>query len=73
MLEFRWQWAGHVSRQVIRAETMDDLMAKVKESWHRDLGVPQSTATMMNYVRKLAEEHNGLPSTGPGGSRAGAR
>ncbi|MEA2532577.1 MAG: hypothetical protein QOJ93_388 [Actinomycetota bacterium] len=67
MLEFRWKWAGHVSPQVIRAETMDQILAKVQESWHRDLGVPTASATVMNYIRKLVEEHNHLVPTGPAG------
>jgi hypothetical protein len=72
MLEFRWKWAGHVSPQVIRAETMDEILAKVQESWHRDLGVPTASATVMNYIRKLVEEHNHLVPTGPA-ARAGLR
>src|SRR5947209_6415437 len=72
MLEFRWKWAGHVSPQVIRADTMDEILAKVKESWHRDLGVPTASATVLNYVRKLVEEHNNLAPTGPA-ARAGLR
>ena len=72
MLEFRWKWAGHVSPQVIRAETMDEILAKVQDSWHRDLGVPTASATVMNYVRKLVEEHNHLAPTGPA-ARAGLR
>ena len=72
MLEFRWKWAGHVSPQVIRAETMDEMLAKVKESWHRDLGVPTATATVLNYVRRLVEQHNNLEPTGPA-ARAGLR
>jgi uncharacterized protein YigA (DUF484 family) len=72
MLEFRWKWAGHVSPQVIRAETMDALLAKVQDSWHRDLGVPTASATVMNYLRKLVEEHNHLAPTGPA-ARAGLR
>ena len=72
MLEFRWKWAGHVSPKVIRAETMDEILTKVKESWHRDLGVPTASATVLNYVRKLVEEHNNLAPTGPA-ARAGLR
>jgi hypothetical protein len=64
MLGFRWKWAGHVSPQTIRAETMDEILAKVKESWHRDLGVPTASATVLNYVRRLIEEHNNLAPTG---------
>jgi hypothetical protein len=60
MLEFRWTWAGHVSRKTLRAETMEDLMTKVAESLQRDCGVRAPTATLMNYFRRLAEEHNGL-------------
>jgi hypothetical protein len=62
MVEFRWQWAGHVSRQVIRAGDMDELMGKVAASLRKDLGVRTPTATLMNYVRRLAEEHNGAPT-----------
>jgi hypothetical protein len=72
MLEFRWKWAGHVSPKVIRAETMDEILAKVKESWHRDLGVPTASATVLNYVRRLVEEHNNLEPTGAA-ARAGLR
>jgi hypothetical protein len=72
MLEFRWKWAGHVSPKVIRAETMDEILAKVNESWHRDLGVPTASATVLNYVRRLVEEHNNLEPTGPA-ARAGLR
>jgi hypothetical protein len=65
MLEFRWKWAGHPSPKVIRAGSIDELMAKVAESWLRDLGAPSSSATVLNYLRKLMEDHNGLAPTGP--------
>jgi hypothetical protein len=58
VLEFRWTWAGHVSKKVLRAETMDELMAKVEASLRNDCSVKAPTATLMRYFRKLAEEHN---------------
>ena len=30
---------------------MDQILAKVQESWHRDLGVPTASDTVMNYIR----------------------
>jgi hypothetical protein len=43
---------------------MDELMGKVAESLRQDCGVKISTATLMNYFRRVAEEHNGLVPTG---------
>lgn len=66
MIEFRWTWAGHVSRKTLRAETMEDLMGKVADSLRDDCRVKTPTATLMNYFRRLAEEHNGLaPARSP--------
>ena len=46
VLEFRWNWAGHVSKKVLRAETMEELMAKVSASLRDDCAVRTPTATL---------------------------
>lgn len=57
MYEHRCTNVGAAScKGVFRAETMDALLELVAEHTRRDHNVKASTATIMNYVAKLAKK-----------------